>query len=149
MLVIAMQQPELLDNPRKNLQILVVDGDSVTCFLHIRRLKQYTSFPTLHFTKGEEALDYISKNTESDYLILLAIEIDGMNGWEFLEALDLFPLKSLVHVIMVSCSISSCDKVRAMSYHQVLDYFEKPLSDVHVQKVPHLPRLIPYFVSVN
>lgn len=144
-----MQEPELIENPRKNLEILVVDGDPVTRLLHQNRLNKNLSFPITECADGREALDRIRQSPEMDYLVMLAIEMPGMDGWEFLKNLQSTPLKTQVHVIMVTCSVSNSDKKVARRFPQVLDYFEKPLSDMHIHRIPHLPKLIPYFVSVN
>ena len=144
-----MQEPELKEHSRKNLEILVVDADPVARVLHHHRLKKNIPFPVTYLNDGTAALQHIQSHPESDFLVLLAIDMPGMNGWEFLVTLQSAPLMSQVHVIVVSCSVSSCDKRKALDYPQVLDYFEKPFSEGHVLKIPHLPRLIPYFVSIN
>lgn len=144
-----MQEPELKENPRKNLEILVVDGDPVTRLLHQSRLQKHFEYPVINCIDGKEAIVQLQKNSGSDYLVLLAIDMDGMNGWEFLEVIQTMPFKTQIHVIMVTCSVSSSDKRIAMNFPQVLDYFEKPFSEDHIRRIPHLPRLIPYFVSAN
>ena len=125
-----MQEPELIENPRKNLEILVVDGDPVTRLLHQNRLNKNLSFPITECADGREALDRIRQSQDVDYLVMLAIEMPGMDGWEFLGALEktAFIKARNVSIHIVSSSVDDSDIKKSESYGLVQGFLHKPLS---------------------
>jgi CheY-like chemotaxis protein len=80
---------------------------------------------------GEDALSYLKqKKGPVPELILLDINMPGMNGWDFLEEFKILPpeLKTGLIIAMHSSSIFPEDKIKAGGYKEVADFIEKPLT---------------------
>lgn len=130
------------------LEVLIIDDDDVVIFIQKKMLSNHKiASEPLSFKKAEAALDYLKEKQESsrDFLILLDINMPGMDGWHFLEHIENMTHKDLIHVIMVTSSIDQKDKARAMEFDTVRDFIEKPISAAHCEKIKTLPELSAYF----
>lgn len=87
------------------------------------------------FTSAETALEYI--DCEYNFLkepvhtiILLDLNMPGMNGWQFLEEYDRFPqrIKNHFTIYILSSSVSESDQHRACDHPLVEGYIVKPLT---------------------
>lgn len=106
--------------------ILVVDDDKLLCLILSSGLRKYVSLPvTVHYN-GKTALDHITKAPNSNFLVLLDINMPVMNAWDFMEEVNRRELHNF-QVVVVSSSVNASDKSRAFSFPQVIDYLEKPL----------------------
>lgn len=107
-------------------KILLVDDDQDTNMIvstWIQREK--LAKETVVALNGEEALQYLRKNTAPD-LILLDINMPKMNGWEFFDQYKKeFSINPGTIVIMVTVSINPADKERAD--REKLEFVNKPL----------------------
>ncbi|WP_442955364.1 response regulator [Pedobacter terrae] len=67
------------------------------------------------FLSGELAINYLyhPDNKDKQFLILLDINMPGMDGWAFLEHLKQHSTLSSIHVVIVSSSKESSDGIRA------------------------------------
>lgn len=125
-----------------DLQVLIVDDDEIVIFLHeVVVVKSGLSPAPLSFKDGKAALDYLQEQYQEGvhYLVLLDINMPIMNGWEFLEALQIEPCSSCVSVVMVTSSINGLDREKARQYKQVVDFVEKPLHLEACERIKHLP----------
>ncbi|PKP36958.1 MAG: hypothetical protein CVT98_06740 [Bacteroidetes bacterium HGW-Bacteroidetes-15] len=70
-------------------------------------------------------------------LILLDINMDGMNGWEFLKEYNLLAkeLQSKVIIIMLTTSENSDDIKRAKSENYVSDFITKPMTKTKMNTI--------------
>lgn len=132
------------------LEVLIVDDDDVVIFIQKKMISNHkiASAP-ISFKKAGQALDYLDENLDSDnhYLILLDINMPGMDGWEFLESIKSSPKNDQIHVIMVTSSIDLKDKEKASKYASVKDFVEKPISSAHCEKIKQLPELSKFFAE--
>lgn len=113
-----------------NFNVIIVDDDAVVLFLHkILVERSILPGPNGVFQDGKEALKYIEKGApqEKPYLVLLDINMPGMNGWEFLDAVQNKSFKDNIFVAMVTSSVNTQDMNTAKEYPQVIQYIEKPL----------------------
>ena len=120
------------------LKVLIVDDDEIFVFLHEMNVADSKlSTNTLGFENGLQTYEYLNKNSKSDetYLILLDINMPEMNGWQFLDAIQTAPYSSRVLVAIVTSSIDYEDRVKASSYSQVIEFFEKPLDIEKCEKL--------------
>ncbi len=112
-------------------EVLIVDDDKIIAMVH-KKLILKSNFHTdpLSFSNGKEALDHILHNHESNktYCILLDINMPLMNGWEFLDAINLHKIEGRILVFMITSSIDKHDKEKAKEYPDVIDFLEKPIS---------------------
>lgn len=114
-----------------HLELLLIDDDMVVQMVH----KKMITKNGLHdnpkvFLNAKDGLSYIIEKNLPDigFLILLDINMPGMNGWEFLDELSKIELNAYVEVIMLTSSIDVSDKRKAKQYQLVVDYLTKPMS---------------------
>lgn len=115
-------------------EIVIIDNDPITCLIQEAKVRSRFSQPLHVFQDAREALRFMTEAADTDFLILLDIDMPEMDGWEFLSEWQKIGGDSEVKVIMLSCSISNSEKVRSRTFPMVVDYFEKPLynSDLEV-----------------
>ncbi len=124
------------------LDILIVDDDYLIVTLHTMHLKRagvLNNLVSKH--NGREALDYIDEHvngSDSRFLVLLDINMPVMNGWEFLDQLQERDYADGVYVVMVSSSVDASDIQKSKEYTQVIDYIEKPLTNVQIDQLKQL-----------
>jgi len=92
---------------------------------------------------GVHALDYLRKAGEDSKsfpkpdLIILDINMPCMNGFEFLEQYKNLNenLKSNVLIVMLTTSFNPEDHERAMTFDEVKEYLNKPISGELLQEI--------------
>ncbi len=113
------------------MQFYLIDDDAVIFMLINRNLLKQSFFPEpITFELAEEALQHLKANykTDEEYLIILDINMPGLNGWDFLETLPQFASPSNVFVAIYSSSINERDFIKASEYSYVVKYLVKPLN---------------------
>ncbi len=108
------------------LKVLLVDDDDGTNYLSKMVLNQVQINNVDAVRNGREACSYLSKVCPD--LIFLDVNMNVMNGWEFLEEKVGNKLCARSKVIMLSSSALEEDKIRAGRFNCVIDYIEKPLT---------------------
>lgn len=109
----------------------LVDDDAVIFLLINRTLLKQTFFPApLTFERAEDALLHLREhyNKNEQYLIMLDINMPGMNGWDFLRELPAFSYSQNVMVCIYSSSINERDFLIANENPFVFKYLVKPLT---------------------
>ena len=118
-------------------QVLIIDDDSLTAYLHKTFIKKFgVSHQVQVVSDGEQALQLIknciqSKNEDKiPQLIFLEVDMPVARGYEFLEAFNEleFNNKDSVIVPVLTCSVSRRQKSRTKEY-PIKDYIEKPLTE--------------------
>jgi two-component SAPR family response regulator len=87
------------------------------------------------FSDPLTALSYISSAVSFDpqTTIFLDLNMPEMNGWDFLEIIQLLNIKCSIYIL--TASINQTDKDRARKYPIVKGYVEKPLYDEDLEKI--------------
>jgi CheY-like chemotaxis protein len=122
---------------------ILIDDSSLDLFFHgkIISINGLASSVT-PFNSAEEALQFLIDNSETihDSILLLDLQMPGMNGFEFIDKFHLLPesLKSKIRIYMLSSTIDTRDVEKAKSSPYIIDLLAKPL-DVHLLR----KRLIP------
>jgi DNA-binding response OmpR family regulator len=123
---------------KDNFELLIVDDDEMTIFLHEVHVKEnnFHSSPKI-FYNGKDALDYFNTyfSNSKSYCVMLDINMPIMNGWDFMDAIKEKGMDKNVSVIILTSSINTADKIKAKKYDMVVDYVEKPLSIEHLNRL--------------
>lgn len=113
--------------------ILLIDDSAIDNLIHEKLIKHYNIARTIiHANNGEEALallhEYNSRGEAIPDVILVDLDMPGMNGFAFIEALQAsdLPNKENTQIIIYSSSGSKQDLDRAKELG-IKHYFMKPL----------------------
>jgi CheY-like chemotaxis protein len=122
--------------------IMLVDDDPDDNYIHQLVIADWGKCDTVRVVEnGIDALTYLSNTTAPDYIrpevILLDINMPGMNGFEFLEEYHQLAdqLKSNVVVMMLTTSLNPSDEDRAERFNEVTGYRNKPLTKAMLDDV--------------
>ncbi|MDX2284775.1 MAG: PAS domain S-box protein [Bacteroidia bacterium] len=132
----------------KHIELLIIDDDPLIQKLHrVMAVKNGLHESPQTFSSGQEALDFIRSRNEPDtlHLLLLDINMPGMNGWEVLEALRQEEPACMIAVVMLTSSVDISDRIRAQRYPQVIEYLTKPINKQTVADLKQHPRLRQYW----
>ncbi|MBC8047197.1 MAG: response regulator [Fimbriimonadaceae bacterium] len=112
--------------------IMLIDDNSHDNFFHERAIKKTDPENIIiPMNSGREALEYLtSKKDPHPDLILLDINMPGMNGWEFLQEYNGLDkeLQSRAIIIMLTNSENPAEIERAKTWSFVSEYRTKPLT---------------------
>lgn len=121
--------------PRPIHCILLVDDDPDDNFLHQMIIEDSGFCEHVRIAEnGIQALSYLTQTEASNYvrpdIILLDINMPGMNGFEFLQAYSSLPshLKAKVVLMMLTTSLNPDDKRKAQAYGIIDSFKSKPLT---------------------
>ena len=122
--------------------IMLVDDNPDDNFFHEREIKKFNNeIVVIKKNSALAALDYLKENKDVAFklpdLILLDINMPGMNGWEFLKEYNLLAkeLQSKVVIIMLTTSENSDDIKNAKSENYVSDFITKPMTKSIMGKI--------------
>lgn len=122
--------------------ILLIDDDPDDNYLHQLIISESGLCQTTRVAEsGTEALRYLTQTNAPDYLrpdmIMLDINMPGMNGFEFLDQYHQLPdeQKSRLVVLMLTTSLNPDDRHRAGSIAEVTDYQAKPLTQAMLRQL--------------
>lgn len=122
--------------------ILLIDDDPDDNYLHQLIIEESGLFDTVRIVEnGQKGLDYLTQTDHPDYarpdVILLDINMPGMNGFEFLERYGQLDqsLRSRLVLLMLTTSINSADTKRATQINDVKGYLPKPLTKAMLEKI--------------
>ncbi|MGB3851007.1 MAG: response regulator [Tunicatimonas sp.] len=122
------------------MKIFLIDDNTIDLLISRKLLlKHDQDLIVTEFSKAQEAILALQDTQEaSPDLVLLDLNMPGMNGWEFLEAVkqkDYAPER----VFILTSSLDERDKTMATQYPSVKGYITKPLNTDSITKVLNHP----------
>ena len=109
--------------------ILLVDDNETDQFFHEAIIHKYDSTIKIHKAyDGQEALDILDTLEVKPDLILLDINMPGMNGFEFLDAYEQ-NTKQTSMIVMLSASEPKQDTTLSGHHNFPVKYLLKPLQE--------------------
>lgn len=118
--------------------ILLVDDSETDQFLTKLFLEEHYPHSTIHQVyDGQEALDFLNQQTDSPDLIILDINMPGMDGLEFLAEYEKQPPNATT-IAMLTSSNQKKDIDAVMKYDFVKFYFTKLLDQDDINALNNL-----------
>lgn len=109
--------------------VLLIEDSSAEHYLYTKVLKSYNENVEIFAAfDGQEGLYFLVEKKVNPDVILLDINMPGMDGFEFLESYVTHDQLKECVIVMLTSSDHERDKDRAFSYGCVKDYILKPLS---------------------
>ncbi|MFI8605611.1 response regulator [Cellulophaga baltica] len=122
--------------------ILLVDDDEIYLYLVKKILSKISEKIAISsFTDGEQAINFISNQTEVHEevpeVILLDVNMPFLDGWGFLVEFEkLKPrLEKSVRIYLVTSSALPSDKQRAKEFQELTGYFVKPITEDNLKNI--------------
>ena len=110
-------------------KVLLVDDDPVSTFITRRILEsEGREIIIKEFFNSRDAFRYLATGSPEDMpdIVLLDINMPIFNGWRFLESVQENHLA--LDVVMLSSSLDSVEREKALDFPFVIDYMTKPFS---------------------
>jgi CheY-like chemotaxis protein len=116
----------------KKLTIAIIDDDIIFHFIFSKLMENLQGVnEVLIFSDGKEAIDFINSNINNldklPDIIFLDINMQVMNGWQFLDRYKLLEMKKKIMIYIVSSSNNPDDIDKAKAILEVSDYLVKPI----------------------
>lgn len=118
----------------------LIDDDAIVLLLGKKVFAQHDKFGELQtFENGRSALERLSAqaggNDGLPSLILLDLNMPGMDGWEFLAEFKRIPETARIPVVILTSSIDPRDIARSKTFCNVKDYIPKPLTTEKLDQI--------------
>lgn len=131
------------------LEILIAEDNSLIIELQKRQLVKLVDSPLKTFWNGKELMNYLHGVIEErkSILIFLDINMPVMDGWEVLDQINELYTHKNIFVVMLTSSVYPADKIKALSYPQVMSFNDKFLEQEDYKEILNLKELTPFFNS--
>lgn len=121
----------------QNLNVVILDDDSLSIFLTEEVLKDHFGELSIHsFTDPDDCLKFLTCSKDKS-LILLDINMPVMNGWSFVEK---YKQLNLIHqIVLLTSSINEDDRNKAAALG--VGFMTKPLQPEELEDFiePQIP----------
>lgn len=121
-------------------KIFILDDDEMHNDLNTLILKTMGYEDVVCRTSGKEALQYLElcrKNNDFPNVMLVDLNMSGMDGFTFIRLYEehFRSLSPGLRIIMLTNSIFEDEKMEAMQYESVSDFWSKPLNKKKLKEV--------------
>ena len=109
--------------------MIVDDSEADRLFTQIVLERCGCDFEVLAFESAREALAHLAEGTVPVDIVLLDINMPGMDGWAFLDAYAALPpsRREAAALVMLTSSPDPSDRERALGHAMVRGYIVKPI----------------------
>lgn len=112
--------------------VLVIDDDFVSNFVSKTTINKFSKeINCITYENPIIGLEYLEKNSKKIDLLLLDINMPGIDGWHILDTMKKNNIKT--PVFMLSSSINPKEIERALGYGIVNAFWQKPLKIETIQ----------------
>lgn len=115
------------------IKLMLIDDDEINNFVNSKLIG-------LHFPGSEIELCLSAKlalenliNGSNPDLILLDLNMPEINGWEFIGKFR--KTKKTIPIIILTSSVNYSDYNKSKQYTEVVDYIDKPLNKLKLEKI--------------
>ena len=117
------------------MEICIIDDDKI-CQLLMKRLihRVDKSISIKTFLDGEEAFSHYKNSSCKCQIMLLDINMPKMDGWEFLEKINLENFKDC-NIYLATSSIDYSDQEKAKKFDKVKGYLRKPITKETLKEI--------------
>ncbi len=119
----------------RKLNVLLIDDDSITNYLHKRTLNSTQLTRTIQVAETvQEALSFwktpAAAEQEKPELIFLDLNLPGLSGWDFIDEYKKIESgnNNPAVIIILSASVNYDDEKKAKEMAEVAEYRRKPLT---------------------
>ncbi|MFN4122804.1 MAG: response regulator [Flavobacteriales bacterium] len=114
-------------------RLYIIDDDKVVLHIFDRLVRKKGCFGIVEaFLDSEDAMQKIKTQleikTDIPDIVLIDINMPRVDGWEFIEMLEIDQPQHSIPFMIISSSIDPEDIERSKRYPCVLDFIPKPLS---------------------
>lgn len=122
------------------MKIFIIDDDNISIYLTIHVLKSAGFSENISsFLSAEEALQALLQKMATDVpqVIFLDLNMPGMNGWEFLEALAPYKqqLLGLCRIYVLTSSLDLSDSAKSEEYELVCGFIHKTIDEADIEVI--------------
>ncbi|MUP46009.1 response regulator [Gramella sp. BOM4] len=112
------------------MKLLLVDDDKVINIIHQKIIKHLYPTQEIHaFSEGLKALKYLETlKVQDKILIFLDLNMPIISGWDFLKRLQEKFYHLRIEVYVVSSSVATKDRRKALKSPIVKSFISKPLT---------------------
>lgn len=126
------------------MKVVLVDDNPLFNFISVKTItKNGFSDDVREFISGSKALKYLKALVATPELIpdiiFLDVKMQVMDGFSFLDEFMKLPdmIKSKVKISMLTSSLLETDRERALSYSNVIEFLNKPLTKEKLQNIQY------------
>ena len=115
------------------IKLMLIDDDEINNFVNSKLIGlHYPSTNIELCLNAKLALKKLNDGSNPD-LILLDLNMPEINGWEFIG--EFRKTRKNIPIIILTSSVNFSDYNKSKQYSEVIDYIDKPLNKLKIEKI--------------